>query len=282
MSSTPLPLSKQRGFGLLQTAVGIHCPNQRDDVESVQRLLNFAVSTRDCPFALEGGALKTDGAFGRKTLAGIAAFQRATLGVAEPSGRIESHSVDLVRLAAFMPQHFSAELLALCYLRAGDDELRDFAPRLVEAMASRDIDTPLRRAHFIAQIGHESGELRFREEIASGAAYEGRKDLGNTETGDGRRFKGRGLIQLTGRANYAEYGRDIGRESELLATPHIIAEDAALCVDVAAWFWQKRKLNLYADADDLFGVTRRINGGLNGLDDRRRLLRRAVNVLPGA
>lgn len=280
MPAMPQSLPQQRGFGLLQTAVGPHCPNLRDDVESIQRLLNFTLGAGG--IALEAGALKTDGAFGRKTLEAIECFERNVLRRSEPSGRIESHSPELVRLAAFMPRELEPALLALCYLRAGDDALDDFAPRIAQAMAARQIDTPLRRAHFIAQIGHESGELRFREEIASGAAYEGRQDLGNTQPGDGCRFKGRGLIQLTGRANYAEYGRDIGREAELLEQPQCVADDPALCVDVAAWFWHKRKLNPLADQDDLLAITRRINGGLNGLDDRRRLLRRAATILPGA
>ncbi len=146
-------------------------------------------------------------------------------------------------------------------------------------MANRAIDSPLRQAHFLAQIGHESGELRFREEIASGEAYEGRADLGNTQPGDGRRFKGRGLIQLTGRANYAEYGRAINREAELLAKPELVASDPELCVDVAGWFWAKRGLNELADRDELTAITRRINGGLNGLEDRRRLYQRAKSLL---
>jgi predicted chitinase len=121
--------------------------------------------------------------------------------------------------------------------------------------------------------------LRLRAEIASGEAYEGRSDLGNTQPGDGRRFKGRGLIQLTGRANYREYGRAITREAELLATPELLTTDPDLCVDVAGWFWAKRNLNTLADADNLTGVTKRINGGLNGLEDRRRLLKRAKAFL---
>jgi predicted chitinase len=123
------------------------------------------------------------------------------------------------------------------------------------------------------------GEFRFRAEIANGQAYEGRQDLGNVQPGDGQRFKGRGLIQLTGRANYADYGRAIGREAELLDKPALVAEDAELCVDVAGWFWSKNQLNALADADDLSTLTRRINGGLNGLDDRRRLPGRAKALL---
>ena len=94
-------------------------------------------------------------------------------------------------------------------------------------------------------------------------------------SGDGPRFKGRGLIQLTGRANYREYGRAIGREAELLAHPEVLETNPDLCVDVAGWFWVRRNLNQLADAGYLTGITTRINGGLNGLDNRRRLLKRA-------
>jgi predicted chitinase len=169
--------------------------------------------------------------------------------------------------------------MSVIYLRAADKDVADLSKRIASVMANRHIDTPLRQAHFLAQIGHESGELRFRDEIASGEAYEGRRDLGNTQPGDGPRFKGRGLIQLTGRANYREYGRAISREAELLANPELLTTDPDLCVDVAGWFWAKRHLNTLAEADDLTGITKRINGGLNGLEDRRRLLRRAKAFL---
>ena len=137
------------------------------------------------------------------------------------------------------------------------------------------IDTPLRRAHFLAQIGHESGELRFTAEIASGEAYEGRRDLGNTEPGDGPRFKGRGLIQLTGRANYRAFGEALGMDFLTGDNPQRLATDPALAVEVACWFWRTRGLNTFADRDDAEGATRRINGGLNGLGDRLRQLTRA-------
>jgi putative chitinase len=92
-------------------------------------------------------------------------------------------------------------------------------------------------AHFIAQIGHESASFLFAEEIADGSAYEGRIDLGNTQSGDGKRFKGRGLIQLTGRANYAAYSKDSG--VDYVAKPQVVASDPVVAVDVACWFWNK-------------------------------------------
>ena len=140
-------------------------------------------------------------------------------------------------------------------------------------MAAREINSPLRMAHFLAQIGHESGSLRFSEELASGEAYEGRADLGNNQPGDGVRFKGRGLIQLTGRANYTQYSEDTG--IDYVANPEQLANDRVAAADVAGWFWQRRHLNDVADRDDITSVTRIVNGGFNGLDDRVAFLGRA-------
>lgn len=267
----------RRGAGLTQAAVGEHCPNNRDDVETIQRLLNLSASKER--FVLDAGPLKADGAFGSKTLNAIMAFQRTINGEPAPSGRIEPVSAAMTSLCEALPSTFDNNILELAYLRAADKDIQELADGIARVMANRTIDTPLRCAHFLAQIGHESGELRFRAEIASGDAYEGRTDLGNVNPGDGRRYKGRGLIQLTGRANYAEYGRALGREAELLATPELVETDSMLCVDVAGWFWSKRGLNALADADDLTGITKRINGGLNGLEDRRRLLKRMRSLL---
>lgn len=128
------------------------------------------------------------------------------------------------------------------------------------------MDSALRLAHFMAQLCHESGSFRYMEEIASGAAYEGRANLGNTQPGDGKRFKGRGPIQLTGRANYRQFGRAIGidleRHPEIAAVPSI-------GLHTALEYWANRKLNDWADRDDVLTITRKINGGTNGLEDRK-------------
>lgn len=134
------------------------------------------------------------------------------------------------------------------------------------------LDTPLRLAHFMAQVAHESGGFRYMEEIASGSAYEGRADLGNTQPGDGRLFKGRGPIQLTGRANYRLFGRELGIDFE--QHPEIVALPS-IGLLVACHYWQKRGLNALADADDVLAITKRINGGQNGLDDRKAYLAKA-------
>lgn len=149
-------------------------------------------------------------------------------------------------------------------------------PVLADTLNDYAINTPLRIAHCLAQLAHESAGFRTTEEFASGAAYEGRADLGNTQPGDGRRYKGRGLIQLTGRANYRQLGQTL--DLDLEGHPEKAAEPA-LSLVIACEYWKSRAINDAADTDDLFTVTRRINGGLNGLADRRRYLIRAKREL---
>jgi putative chitinase len=150
-----------------------------------------------------------------------------------------------------------------------------YLPYLNQAMAEANINTPQRKAAFLAQLAHESGELRYMEEIASGAAYEGRRDLGNTQPGDGVRYKGRGPIQLTGRANYRAAGRALGIDLE--GNP-ARAKDPDVAFRIAGWFWTSRNLNTYADAGNFREVTRRINGGYNGMSSREAYYRRALAV----
>jgi len=169
------------------------------------------------------------------------------------------------------------QVLRNSYTDANDSTIEVFAGPILACWQRYDINTELRQAHWIAQIGHESAQLRYTEEIASGQAYEGRRDLGNTQSGDGRRFKGRGLIQLTGRHNYTAYGKAI--EKDLLSNPELVAADLYLATDVAGWYWQRTGLNTWADRDDLRTITRKINGGYNGFSDRQRLLILAKKAL---
>lgn len=132
-------------------------------------------------------------------------------------------------------------------------------------LARYNINTALRVAHFLAQIGHESCGLDAAREYASGAAYEGRKDLGNTQAGDGVRFRGRGLIQITGRTNYAALGKAFG--VDLCANP-LLLEAPQFAALSAGWYWNSRNLNLLADKNHFISITRSINGGTNGIQDR--------------
>ena len=155
-----------------------------------------------------------------------------------------------------------------------------FAPVLNTAMQRYQIVGNKRVAAFIAQIGHESGQLVYVREIwgptPAQAKYEGRKDLGNTVPGDGFKYRGRGLIQITGRANYAACGEALGLD--LLNRPELLEQTQYAALS-AAWFWSVNGLNTLADAGDLKGVTLRINGGLNGQADRQALYDKALKVL---
>ena len=156
--------------------------------------------------------------------------------------------------------------------------LRKLSPRgkqsilegIVENQYLLDVDdiTPgIRRQMFLAQLAHESDGFKTTREYASGSAYEGRSDLGNTQEGDGRRYRGRGLIQLTGRANYREFSKllDVNIEDN----PDVV-ETFPYALEVSTLFWSERGLNGIADTGDFRKVTRRINGGYNGMADRER------------
>ena len=146
---------------------------------------------------------------------------------------------------------------------ASDANIDKYISHLNDTMKQFSIDTPLRQAHFLAQ---------------SGEAYEGRKDLGNTSPGDGVKYKGRGLIQLTGKANYKAFDDYTHGVYNLLEHPERV-EQPDLATMVAGWFWDKNNLNRYADQDDARKVTKIINGGYNGLDDRLNFLKQAKAAL---
>lgn len=187
-----------------------------------------------------------------------------------------------------------------------EEDLYFFITPLNEAFLRYEINTPLRQAHFIAQIAHESGSFRYREENLNYSAealkrvfgkyfrdpgmaelyarspekianrvYANRLGNGPEPSGDGWKFRGRGLIQLTGKSNYTAYSEDCN--IDLIENPDMVSD--YLCTDVAGWFWDSRNLNPLADSDDIEKITRKINGGLNGLEDRKVFLTRAKTVL---
>lgn len=162
----------------------------------------------------------------------------------------------------------------------------EYAPLLWSAMQKVEIITVTRAGMFIAQMAHESAEFNALEEMSSGQQYEGRIDLGNTQPGDGKRYKGRGFIQLTGRASYKAAGFEDCPEK---------AADPINAAAIAAWFWTVRagqclsraaqkyvpvgsNLNDIADKLDFAAVTYSINGGLNGFENRLWYYRRALEV----
>jgi len=141
-----------------------------------------------------------------------------------------------------------------------------------------DVTSYLRICHFLSQAAHEADSFQTLKEYASGAEYEWRKDLGNNQKGDGVRYKGRGIFQLTGRANYHEIGNLIGMDLE--NNPEL-AETPEVSVLTALEYWKTRRLNVLADRDDILNITKRINGGLNGYDSRKKFLERAKKSLVG-
>lgn len=162
-----------------------------------------------------------------------------------------------------------------------------FITPLNEAMDKYEINSPKRQAAFLAQVAHESGSLKYVEEISSGHPYEFRKDLGNLEkeaidtahanhSTTGRFYKGRGLFQVTGFYNYKECGAAL--KLPLLVHPELLKEPEYAALS-AGWFWWSRRLNALADNDSFSTITRRINGGDNGAEDRNRFYAAAKIVL---
>lgn len=160
------------------------------------------------------------------------------------------------------------------------DRATEHLPYIEAAMEEFEINTPERQAAFLAQVGHESGGLHWLVELwgptGSQQRYEGRADLGNSVDGDGIRFLGRGLIQLTGRSNYELAGEALG--VDLIAEPTLLGQ-SPLAERSAGWFWKAHGLNELADANKFETITRRINGGVNGLAERVALWEDAKEIL---
>ena len=157
-----------------------------------------------------------------------------------------------------------------------DKIVNELVKYLPEVIQKYQINNDLRLANFLAQIAHESDHFRTLQEYASGNAYEGRRDLGNVKKGDGHRFKGRGVIQITGRANYERYGRELGLD--LVNNPDMALEPRVSLL-IAAKYWEDNNLNELADKGNTKQITRKINGGYNGLKSRLELVARARQAI---
>lgn len=166
----------------------------------------------------------------------------------------------------------------------------EFLSHINAAMQEYAITTPARQAAFLAQIAHESGSLRYVREIADGSAYDRRADLGNTRpeairlakeagTTPGRMYRGRGLIQITGYDNYRACSLGLLQVPDMLCEHPEMLEMPTLAVRSAAWYWDSRRLNAFADAGQFETITRKINGGLNGQADRLAYYERAQRAL---
>ncbi|MFN2452713.1 MAG: peptidoglycan-binding protein [Pyrinomonadaceae bacterium] len=237
-----------------------------------------------------------DGSFGKNTFQATAEFQRrngldddgvvgaGTLDKAKQLGFVEDADTNGTggssSVTAASPGSFSEQKLAEIMPNLNPGKRAAYFPFLVSAMQEFEITTPLRRAAFLAQLAHESGQFRFMEEIwgptPAQRGYEGRRDLGNIQPGDGFRYKGRGPIQITGRANYKRYGDllgiDLVNSPALAATPEVGFRTAGL-------YWKSNGCNALADGQQFVAITKRINGGTNGLEDRVRYYDRAKRAL---
>ncbi|WP_293864938.1 glycoside hydrolase family 19 protein [uncultured Alsobacter sp.] len=254
----------------ITASVGAHGANHFDDVMVIQCALTYVwpgVPYRAAPIT---------GRCDPATIDAIKDFQTRVQNAAKPDGQISAvRGGSLDRLWLEVEPEYNPINLKGIMTRTSFKVLDRYYKHLETAMLTRGITTPLRQAHFLAQLGHESGGFRYTEELASGSAYEGRTDLGNTQKGDGVRFKGRGLIQITGRANYTAYGDAIGMDLTTGGNWTKLSTDPFLAVDCAGWYWETRGLNDLADQDDVQKITRKINGGVNGLKDRKAYLSRA-------
>lgn len=174
------------------------------------------------------------------------------------------------------------DLLKKCWPNSTEANRQKFLPHFNEYLPKYGIASKKAVAAFFAQVGHESGQGRYVEELASGEAYEYRKDLGNVKAGDGRRFKGRGLIQITGRTNYAQISKTFGTD---FITMPVLLSQPEWAVRSACWWWANRKLTAIADNAPLGDeaafrrITKTINGGYNGWADRWKLYGRAIKAL---
>jgi len=185
----------------------------------------------------------------------------------------------------------TAQQLLAIMPNATPARVANFIGPLNDTMEEFAITTPARQAAFLAQLAHESGSLRYVEEIASGSAYDNRADLGNTTTEaialaelagttPGKHYKGRGLIQITGYTNYLACSRSLCRDDSLVQNPSALERPDLACRS-AGWYWDSRRLNDFADAGQFETITRKINGGLNGQADRLAHYERAKKVLGG-
>lgn len=167
-------------------------------------------------------------------------------------------------------------------------QLRQIAPKAKNADAlvrcinqwapTFGITNRLRMAHFLAQCAHETMGFVLLTELSSGKAYEWNAKLGNTQKGDGVRYKGRGLLQLTGRANYQAYAKSKWCNGDLMSHPDWLAQLPG-AVKSAMWYWWNKNLNTLADQNAFTTITRKINGGTNGIESRRKFLQKALQAI---
>ncbi|NRB39366.1 MAG: LysM peptidoglycan-binding domain-containing protein [Pseudomonadales bacterium] len=205
---------------------------------------------------------------------------------------------------------FSLDQLKKILNKAPAKTLETYLEGLNQTLKKYEINTPIRRAHFIAQVAHESGEFKYTAENLNYSAsalqavfgkyfpsadeaesyarqperiankvYANRMGNGDEASGDGWKYRGRGFIQLTGNDNYSAYNNDVDEKDDVIGNPELIENNPAMIVGTAGWYWNSRNINKAADADDVLKVTKLINGSTNGLEDRTKYLNKAKEVL---
>ena len=266
---------------IIRQSVGFGGVNNSKDIRIVQNLLNRWSRDNSLPL------LKIDGICGPATLNAIETLQKRA-GFRVIDKRIDPDGNTIVYLNANShtsiptPKNAAISIADLKIIMPRVHHAEKYFPYLCAAMREFDINTPLQQAAFLAQIAHESSEFLYFREIwgptKEQMKYEGRADLGNTYPGDGERFKGRGPIQITGRANYKRYGDLLGLP--LVDDPNR-ASDPDVAFRIAGAFWKTHGLNELADEGLFKTITHKVNGGYNGLEQRVAYYGRAKKVLGG-
>jgi putative chitinase len=235
--------------------------SNNEDVKKIQRLLG----------------LKDDGNFGDKTEIAVKKWQKE-------NGLKDDGIVGDTTWDKMFPKLVIVNKIDIDNSDLNLSKLKGAIPdnvlaQIPETAKRYNITTILRLAHFLAQCAHESGNFKWVVEFASGKAYEGRKDLGNTEPGDGVKFKGRGYIQLTGRANYTKFSAFCGEDC--VTNPDLVATKYPMMS--ASYFFNNVKLwpicDKGSDVATITAVTRKVNGGTNGLDDRIKYFNKFYKLL---
>lgn len=181
----------------------------------------------------------------------------------------------------------SKQTLQKCFPNTKSTTIDKYLDGINQTLTKYSINTPLRIAAFLAQVAVESGSLFYVEEIASGSAYENRKDLGNLEpealeaahkhgATTGKFYKGHGFIQITGYFNHKSCGEALG--IDLVNNPKLLCQSPYSALS-AGWYWNSRKLNALADAKEFRKITKIINGGYNGLSERELFYYRNLALL---
>ena len=250
---------------------GIQCATDGDFGPATEKAVKQFQGMRQTTYEYAGKPLAPDGICGTMTWAEllklpVAEVARVIVQEAESELGFSNRSAKTI---------VTKEQLTHIFGRTPTDAQ---AEDINNALERFDITTPARIRHFLAQCAHESGGLKWMKELATGDAYEGRRDLGNTQRGDGRKFKGGGMIQTTGRANYQKLADYLGDRKIIDIGCDYVAEHYP--ATAAAFWWHNNNMNVLCDRNPTVEqVTRRVNGGTRGLQERKEYYVKACDVI---